>query len=192
MKVHSWSIILLAIIVLLFLVVNHKEINYVPSNINGTKYLVRNTSNVEQASNMLAKIDINIRKLTSHLVKHIDNFKNNASYIRNLYSRTKKLVISEGSINSKYTSYTINKGEEIVFCLRSKDTGEFHDINLLMFVTIHELAHIACPEKDHTPLFEAIFIFLLNESIKIGIYQYQNYATNPVEYCGMKLNQTPI
>ena len=69
-------------------------------------------------------------------------------------NRTK---IYETSLTSNYTSYSINKGEELSFCLRSKSTGKLHDINLLMYVAVHELAHTACPETGHTPLFNKIF-----------------------------------
>ena len=68
MKVHSWTLILLLIIGLLFLIVNHKEINYVQSNITGKQYLVRNTSNIEQASNLLANIDTNIQMIMNIFV----------------------------------------------------------------------------------------------------------------------------
>jgi hypothetical protein len=50
------------------------------------------------------------------------------------------------------------------------------------------MAHSACPEQGHTPLFNKIFHFMLNEAVKINIYVYENYSVSPVFYCGMKLN----
>ena len=67
-----------------------------------------------------------------------------------------------------------------------------HDINILMYVAIHEISHIACPEIGHTPLFKDIFSFFTKESISIGIYKYQDFETQPVEYCGMELNSSII
>ena len=43
--------------------------------------------------------------------------------------------ITEATKNNKYTSYSINKGEKIVFCLRSRDeTNKLVDLNIMMFV----------------------------------------------------------
>ena len=54
------------------------------------------------------------------------------------------------------TSKKINKGEEIVFCLRSIPDNKLHNINELMYVAIHEIAHVGCPEIGHTSLFKKI------------------------------------
>ena len=62
-------------------------------------------------------------------------------------------VIKEGIDNPSYTSYTINKGQEMAVCLRSKNDKKIHDINEIMYVIIHEISHIACPELGHTKLF---------------------------------------
>jgi hypothetical protein len=91
--------------------------------------------------------------------------------------------------DEKYTSYTVNKGEKIYFCLRSKVLNEIHDMNTLLYVVIHEMAHVACPEYGHTPLFYSIFRFLLQVSIKIGIYKDVDYRFKPQEYCGMTINE---
>ena len=103
-------------------------------------------------------------------------------YINNLVKRTKQINIMETPNDEKNTSYTINKGEKIVICLRSKLLSEIHDINTIMYVVIHELAHVACPEYGHTPLFKKIFIFLLKESHKINIYTPIDYRKKPQDY----------
>ena len=59
-----------------------------------------------------------------------------------------------------------------------------------MYVVIHEMSHFACPEIGHGPLFQKIFKKFLEESIKIGIYNYEDYNKNSVEYCGMNLNSS--
>jgi hypothetical protein len=91
--------------------------------------------------------------------------------------------------DEKYTSYTVNKGEKIYFCLRSKVLNEIHDMNTLLYVVIHEMSHIACPEYGHTPLFYSIFRFLLRIGIDIGIYKDVDYRYNPANYCGMTINE---
>ena len=65
-------------------------------------------------------------------------------------------------------------------------------MNLLMYVAIHELAHIACPEIGHGSLFINIFKFLAEQAIKLKIYKYKDYYANPEEYCGMILSSTVL
>ena len=95
--------------------------------------------------------------------------------------------------NTNYTSYTTNKGEQIVFCIRSIDPlHTIHDLNLIMYVLLHELAHVACPEYNHTPLFKKIFRFICEEAIEMGIYVKIDFYTSPKYYCGMKINESII
>ena len=71
--------------------------------------------------------------------------------------REDKTVVYETDPDSNLTSFSVNKGEELSFCLKSKKTDTLHDLNLLMYVAIHEMAHIACPEIGHGTLFKKIF-----------------------------------
>lgn len=159
------------------------------SQVDNYDYWVRNLPDKNKAANTLAKIKQNIYKLVDYLKKNQEAFPKNMQYIKNLVSRTKDIVIMETGADEKYTSYTVNKGERIVFCLRFKVINTIHDINTLMYVVIHELAHIGCPEYGHTPLFKEIFKFLLIESSKIGIYTPIDYRKNPQNYCGMEINE---
>jgi predicted metal-dependent hydrolase len=190
-------IILIIIILLLFCFIYYLEnrlyvsenLTMVQSSVDNKSYLVRNVNDKNQAANTLAKMKSNMIKLVDHLKENKDEFPENLSYIKDLISRSKNINIMESSSDEKYTSYTINKGEKIVFCIRSKDLNDIHDINTLMYVAIHELAHVGCPEYGHTPLFKEIFIFLLKESVKIGIYKKVDYRVNPKVYCGMTINE---
>ena len=108
-------------------------------------------------------------------------------YLRMIQKKLPNSVIKESSANSEYTSYSINKGEELVFCLRSKYTNKLHDINDIMYVAIHEIAHIGCPEIGHTPLFKKINKFLLERAVNKGLYTFENYRKTQKEYCGITL-----
>jgi len=179
---------------MLYIILTRNEADLVISTINGQKYAVRNVIDKQDAANLLATLEKNILNFSNYLYKKKDSdeVKTHKKYIELLHNRCKNVQLSEGDTNSSYTTYTINKGEKIVFCLRSKATGKLHDINLLMFVTIHEMAHIACPEQNHTPLFVDIFKFLLHQAINIKLYIYQDYKIQETEYCGLILDQTPI
>ena len=128
-------------------------------------------------------------KLIEYLKVNMDKFPENMTYIKDLISRTKTINITETPADEKYTSYTVNKGQKIVICVRSKLFEDIHDMNTLMYVVIHEMGHIGCPEYGHTPLFKKIFKFLLEQSIVIGIYDPVDYRYNPQQYCGMVINE---
>lgn len=65
-------------------------------------------------------------------------------------------------------SYTINK-KKVFLCIRDENGDYYHD-NMLMFVAIHELAHVMCDEIGHTEKFERIFQELLSIATEHGIY----------------------
>ena len=88
--------------------------------------------------------------------------------------------IMESTPDSKYTSYSVNKGEKIFFCIRAKDsTNEIINLNTLLFVAIHEMAHVMTKSIGHTKEFWNNFRFLLRVAVKNNIYQYQNFSSNP-------------
>jgi hypothetical protein len=143
---------------------------------------------------MLAKIKKNIFELTDHLIIYKDSkYVEMKPYIEQLNRKIRNSEISESSEDSVYTSYSVNKGEELVFCLRSKtNKNQLHKLNLLMYVTLHEMAHVACPEYGHTLLFKKIFAFLTEIAIKIGIYEKINFSNQPTEYCGLTISDSII
>lgn len=188
MKETLYIIIFVIVFYIIFIL---KDYNLVGFTVDGTTVYVRDGEDKERSAKLLNDLSNRMFKLRNYLVHNIENFSNSdkKDYIELLKvnftkSRTK---IYETDFNSSYTSYAVNKGEELVFCLRCKPSGELHDINLLMYVAVHEMAHTACPENGHTPLFNKIFKFMLEEAVKIGLYKYEDYSRNPVVYCGMRL-----
>lgn len=169
------------------------DVVYVLSDIDDEYYLVRNVPDKQEASNLLARIRQNINSLVIHLNDNINKYHDNKKYIEQLTNRISGSIINESSSNSSYTSYSVNKGEQIVFCIRSKrNTDIMHSLNLMMYVTLHELAHVACPEYGHTPLFKKIFSFLTKVSIKLEMYRKIDFRNNPTEYCGLIIRDSII
>lgn len=62
-------------------------------------------------------------------------------------------------------SYTINK-KKMHLCVKDEN-DDYYDDNMLIYVSLHELAHVMCDEIGHTPKFWAIFDKLLNKASKI-------------------------
>ena len=55
----------------------------------------------------------------------------------------------------------MNKGEKVYFCLRDrKDKSKFVDLNIIMFVAFHEMAHIMTLSTGHTEEFWTNFKFI--------------------------------
>ena len=77
-------------------------------------------------------------------------------------------ILEEIDLTKGYKSKTIDK-EKVQLCVNDEN-GEYYDFNMLIYVTLHELSHVICPERDHTPLFFEIFDALLAEATKRGIY----------------------
>jgi len=91
------------------------------------------------------------------------------------------------------TSYTVDKGTLLALCLRARDkTDGFHDMDLLTFVALHELSHIAIEEIDHPPGFWKAFKFILEESVQAGVYTPEDYRGRPITYCGLVVDYQPL
>ncbi len=172
---------------------NRNNIIYVESS-SGSKFLVHKDAKKKEKADLLGQIVEKMYKLKNYFVKNIDNFPEYKSYIDQLDQNfnESKTIIYETDPESELTSYSVNKGEELSFCLKSKKTGELHAINLLMYVAIHEMSHFACPEIGHGLLFKKIFKKFTEEAIIIGLYNKENFDSNPVEYCGMILSSSIV
>jgi predicted metal-dependent hydrolase len=150
---------------------------------------VRNVDDKQEAANMLA----NMRSRLEKLIQNIEMNYPNDPKVKRLVNKFNPDRISESLRGSKYTSYSINKGEKIVLCLRSKDiTQKLTDINTLMFVTLHELAHIMTVSIGHTKEFWSNFKFILKIAVQIGVYDNIDYSQNPQPYCGIEVNDSPL
>ena len=186
MKETLYIIIFVIVFYIVFIL---KDSTLIGVERNGNIVYVRDGPNKEQRAVLLERLINKMYILRNHLVNKIETFGDNNIYIellRKNFNRN-RTKIYETSFDSTYTSYAVNKGEELAFCIRCKPTGDLHDINLLMYVAVHEMAHTACPENGHTPLFNDIFKFMLEEAINIGLYRYDDYSRHPVVYCGMRL-----
>ena len=99
----------------------------------------------------------------------------------------------ENDLDADSTSYSENKGEKIVVCLRDKTPPyKLVDTNTVMFVVLHEMAHLMCTTIGHTPEFWTNFKKILQDAVGCGIYQATNYAHSPVSYCGISITDSPI
>jgi hypothetical protein len=177
--------------------------NIVKSGIDGNSYsVISSYEDQEKAADLIAQINLFTIKLIKKLKEtYLTISPNNAEQIKGfevasvLDIRYTPLALSENKPTSdKDTSFTQNKGELISLCLREKQSGknQFHSLDVLKFVMIHELAHIVTPELNHSTLFWNNFRFLLEFSKKNNLYTSPNYGDYNELYCGMTIKYNPM
>jgi hypothetical protein len=200
----SFIVIILLVILYVYLEGRSYEVKFVKSNVNGKEYLVRNLPDKQQAADLIAKLSMKLEKVVNYISEH-----NVDSIIKNVGLKIKdkkKLVtdfkrlqknfnpdkIKESTPDAKFTSYSVNKGEELVFCVRIKKEGDkLMDINPMTFVALHELSHLMTKSVGHTQEFWDNFKIILQISIHIGVYKHIDFQSNPEPYCGIEINDTP-
>ena len=167
------------------------EVSYVKSSVDDNQYIVQNKKDKQRAANTLARLNKKIRALIAHVNQKYPD-RDGVSRLADNYDPNN---ISEGTEDSNYTSYSVNKGEKIVFCLRQRDDkneDDFVNENVLMYVATHELSHLMTKEIGHTKSFWDNFKFLLQEAVRIDLYKKVDYAKSPVRYCGLRIQHSII
>lgn len=152
---------------------------HIHSHVDGRRYVVLNMGDPQEGADTLATISKRLLRLKQHLLKHHPD----EIISKNIETRFDTSNISEGSPESSYTSYTVDKGEKMVFCIRDSDK-RIHDMNLLMYVCIHELAHVGSVSKGHNKEFKKHFEFLLSIANKLDIYRPIPFGEREISYCG--------
>jgi len=175
-------------IVLKYLIFNDRNLVYLKSDKDEDFHLVQDLPNRYKAADIMATIKDRNELLLNYLKK---NFPKDPR-VQRLFNRYDEDNIQETNLNDSGTSYSIDKGEQVNLCLRSKKTQILHKINILMFVTIHELAHIMSVSYGHNEEFNKNFKFLLINAIKIGIYDNVNYSKIKTNFCGMIVDHSPL
>ncbi len=186
------------VIIILVLFISYKiyrdsdifQLKCIISTVDGEKYCVRERNNVQTASDLLAKITEKMKKLVEYLDKKYPKDKEN---VRRLVSKFNPKKIVETLPTSEYTAYSENKGKKIAFCLnkQKENNNNLIDENTLMFVALHEMAHVASKSIGHNTEFWDNFTFLIGEAEEFQLYTPIDYSKKNAEYCGMTITSSP-
>jgi len=181
-------IIIMAIIFFycLYLYDYYSKMDTIVSKVDNHTYQVQKKDDAEDAADLIA----HIRERLMTIVNHLKQAYPGDERVERLKNNFKPDNISEGIDTPGTTSYSINKGEQIILCLRTNN--KLVDINTMMFVVLHELSHIATTDIGHTPNFWSNFRWILEESINIGMYTKQDFDKHKVECCGMDITSSPL
>ena len=179
----------------------------VKSNIDGEIYpVVSKYNDKEIAANNIGEMNLFtlnlLKKLKQvYLDSELSSNHNSIDYNRgkNIISILLKRFNTESfkendSDDPNKTSYTTDKGKIIALCLREKQSGKnkLHDIDLVKFVLLHEIAHIVTVSYSHDSSFWINFKFLLNFCEKYNLYTSVDYAKKNEMYCGLIIEYNPV
>lgn len=183
MSFAEMFIVFVIVIILISYIHNYvnAEVEYVKSNVDGRSYLVLSRPDKQKAADYLADINKDLMTVCKHMHAR---YPNNEDFQR-LYKNYNPDAISEGSPDSSYTSYTVNKSS-LVICVRQTDYS-FVKKNVILYPVLHELGHFACDEIGHTPKFWKIFKEILEDAVVIGIYEKMDFKNKPEAYCGISI-----
>ena len=169
---------------------NNRNHTYVKAD-DGNEYRVQIAEDNKESANLLSDAITRVKTLLDHLKKS----ESQDIRTKTLLSRFNPNNITENDpqeMKSGVTSYTVNKGEKIVVCLRQRNNN-FVEINTLMYVIIHELAHICdLTSEQHDEKFWNNFEWLLEHAVNIGIYNYVDYSKDQEPYCGMNITSNVL
>lgn len=153
----------------------------------------------QKAANLLSQLNVTSHELINYVYnKYGDKENKRGKAARNLkkrYQGRSRMVETDPNNSEKDTSYVIDKGFLLSLCLRrsrDKDESDFHTLNVLKFVLIHELAHIASDVDGHPYKFWVIFKWLLKEAQEATLYEYHSFEQKPINYCTyLDISYTP-
>lgn len=163
----------------------------VKSNVDGQIYKVRDMQDKQAAADLLARVRLRMKKLYLHLESAYPDKPQVQQLLQNFRPDAERLL--ESTPDEEHTSFSVNKGQKVHLCLRQRQGGNENlvDENIMVFVALHEMAHMITKSIGHEPEFWNNFGWLLREAEKTGVYQYQDFKAQPVSYCGVQITDQP-
>jgi hypothetical protein len=183
--------ILLIIIVIIIIIYN---LFYNQKKINIGTYCNKHGLCIQINENNKVEFELVKSKLFNFYLKLVETLPGKDSRTMRLRKNFQINNMFEVYPNNKEgdTSYSINKGEEIGVCVRSgKNFYNIHNLNIIKFVFIHELAHVMSVSEQHTEEFWKNFKFLLHNCYINNLLKKIDYSTHPEEYCGLDVSYSP-
>ena len=156
----------------------------VNSTINDKQYYVKSGDKETSAADTLATLENIMHDFADKMYDKQSTYPiEKRRYIKNLWRNCHKTTLEEADVYDNQNTYTINKGDKIVFCIRT-DQNTFYSINVLTYVLLHEMAHMGNRRFGHGDEFVKIFEFFLDEAAILGLYKKID-PSNPEKYRGM-------
>lgn len=163
----------------------------VKSSVDNRTYKVRDMPDKQKAADLLANVRMKMEKLYMIVKEKFPNKAQVRQWIANFQPSPERFL--EATPDAEHTSYSVNKGEKIHLCLRQRQgqNETLMEENVMVFVALHEMAHVVTPSLGHDPEFWNNFGWLLKQAEANGIYHYQDFKARPIAYCGMHITDAP-
>lgn len=162
---------------------------YVESTVDKERYYVRNLPDKQIAADRLARVRSRLCRLKEYIQTKHENLVFVQQIMENFSCTADQF--SESTPEAVHTSYTVDK-QKMFMCLRQRnEKEELVNENVLVFVAIHEMAHMGTASIGHTAEFWNNFAWLLKQAEAANLYQYTDFAAHPVEYCGVHITDAP-
>jgi WLM domain len=160
------------------------------SAVDGREYKVRDLPDKQRAADLLATLRLRLGQLMDSLVQAFPQKQQVHRLQQNFRADPYRFL--ESTPDAEHTSYSVNKGESVHFCLRQRDGSEqLVNENIMMFVALHEMAHMITESIGHEPEFWNNFGWLLREAEQRKLYTPTDFRSHPVMYCGVTITDSP-
>jgi hypothetical protein len=182
--------IVLFVCIIYYFIPNSWQLKCIISNVDGNTYCVRDRTKLQESADLLARVVTKCEKLIHYLKENYSD----DDRVKRLAENFNPRAIYETLPNSQYTAFSVNKGEQLQFCLNNKKNDEqsgLIDENTLFFVALHENAHLANLSIGHKSDFWDCFKWLLEKAKEGGFYEPVDYKKKPTEYCSMTIKDNP-
>jgi len=164
----------------------------IKSSVDNKVYTVKKIyDNPSEAADILARLNAINKQVIEHMLKKYEGtaLEPNVRFMASNYNGD---VMHEHTPRSTInTSYVLGKGDEIRLCLRDKKTGKFFEMNTLIFVNLHELAHLFDFKFGHERVFWDGFRVILQNAVELKLYNPVDYRKHAAKYCGMHITDNP-
>lgn len=179
---------LFVLFVLIIYLISNEHGDFEKQTFKDQDFFVLNEKDKKKAAAMLHLLIKDIKQLIKHLKQNFGDRQD----VQLIIKRFNPKNISEGSPHNRDFTYTENKGQRLVMCLRDKETMKIHNKNLLLFPLIHEIAHQGVQTyTGHGIEFIRVFKFLLQQAEEIGIYKPIDFNNFPTKYCNITIDSKP-
>jgi hypothetical protein len=159
--------------------------NLVPFSLNGKQYYVSDKKSKlkkKKAATVLAELEEVKNKLCMRLGN--SKYKHDGG-VKRLLAKKDVRIEERSETFAKQVAYSVNKGSFIGICL---DTS---NMNAMIFVLLHELAHIMCTTYAHNQEFWDNFALLIKAAEEFKMYKHVRYDKKPTTFCGTVISHTP-
>lgn len=204
MKLY-YILILLIVIAIIYLFYRLDQADLLSGRFSTEDFdVIESYSDSGDAIKLMERINIRIMHLLRHLKKkYCINVATSSCKINNTSDVGREIaarilknynfekIFENDPKTSKDTSYTIDKGEKMYFCIRNKKDHKLIDDDTVLFVALHEISHIGNSTWGHDRSFWRTFKFVLKEAEAAGIYTPVDYARRPITYCGLFVDYNP-